>query len=179
MKTYYLTSEKEIRDMLEQSLKVSEAKDYCNRLMGFFEQKLEDIIATFSVRETYGNDSKEAERMVNQLYKDYHVIDCDAYDLEEAFEDYRTARDHYNRIDAVKEGIVKSELKCPCHVEVDDPNDEVEIRETLLDIDAKFYDLYSNDIMPVNVCRIYQHSHGINKWFETELKEFLELYDLR
>ncbi len=177
MKVYKLTTEKEIKEMLNQALKIEDAKDYASRLAGFFFQKVKDAINVMVTKERWGEAFPYGEQESTKFIHKYGC-EVDAYVIKETLNDYETADDHYRALDSIVERIVKEELKNPLSVEVEYLEDEEDIANASMELDGEFWNKYSEEIMPSKVCDLYNRSFGTDKWFDEELSEFIQHYDL-
>ncbi len=166
MAIYKLTTEKEIRDMLQEAFMIEELRDYASSLAGFFTQKAKDFAQALS-----GNEDDE-----NIAYKKYHTFHITYPDVVQAIEDLEYARNYYDLQPQWVEEIVQKELKDPTMVEIPDDADEDEIAEALIDIEDEFWNKYSDELAPHWFMKLYHHSAGQKVYDENH--EFMQRYNL-
>lgn len=169
MKTYKLTTAEEIRDMLESTLMVNEAKAYFQELEYFFWNKSQALLKIL-VHEDNGLDAKDLRHDFVNTYE----YPYDISQLQGFLADYKALNDHLFFFDGNIQDIITWQLKKPITVPYDD--DESNCLEHISD---EYYSRYKETFVPSHIIKQIFHDSNL-AGFRTpdELHEFEQFWHL-
>ncbi len=171
METYYLTSEKEIRNMLKGSFMIDEVESYVKSLTTYFWKKANDFLEVLIAKDK----NLSTEKVELKCQKKYKITCVSPLDVKRALENYLIAKNHLENFAKIVKKIINEELEHPTFVAVGSLDKESDLTEAQIDLYLEFWDKYVERIMPYNVYRLYNESYGYK--FNDVLSDFISYYE--